>query len=59
MTTLSLIAVIVALVGLDLVVGAVVFAVLWWREHEVLRAQSEAFTYDEYRRAHKQDEAAK
>lgn len=33
MTTIGLIAVIVALVGLDVVAGVVVLAVLWWCEY--------------------------
>jgi len=37
MTTLTLIAIIIALVGLDVVAGVVVFAALVWREREAAK----------------------
>jgi len=37
MTTLGLIAIIIALGGLDVVAGVAVFAVLWWREREAAK----------------------
>lgn len=51
---LTFIAVVVSFAGLSLAVDAVVFGVLAWREHERMRAQAEAFDYDEYRKAHAQ-----
>jgi hypothetical protein len=52
MTTATLIAIIIALVGLDVVAGVVVLSALVWRERRRERAQREAFDYDEYRKAH-------
>lgn len=52
MSVITFIAVVAAFAVLSLVVDAIMFTALAWREHEIMRAQAEAFDYDEYRKAH-------